>query len=365
VVEFRLELVTPRQRRAIVLGMVAVAILAASSLVWIWPLLPRPYVVPPPGPVIVLAAQFDTAESGWVALRSGSGPLAPTGIYRTDDAGRTWHPLPVPVRTPAAASIHFFDGRAGVLQLVRDESDGRTALYGTADGGGSWEARSLPRSRNGQATLFFADPLNGFEVFRPSGSALTLVSRTADGGRSWQDPAMTGLPSPRIGVGFIDARTGFAVAGNMIYRTADAGDTWAPVPTPPVVGPMVTASPPLAFGETVLITIDLWTAVSHDRGRSFAEARQVPFDIAKDAGISCVDSSHCRASAGPNYVVTDDGGTNWVAREAHLPNGEVLGPVHAVDPNTSWSVVATARSQQVLMTRDGGSTWRAVPLPRI
>jgi photosystem II stability/assembly factor-like uncharacterized protein len=364
-VEFRLELVTARERRRVAVGAAAVVLLAASSIAWLWPLLPKLSPVPPPGPVIVLAAQFDSARSGWVALRSGTGPLAPSGIYRTEDGGHTWHPLPVPVRTPAAASMHFFDAQTGVLELVRDESDGRAALYGTVNGGGSWEARSLPRSRNGQATLFFADPLNGFEVFRPSGSVLTLVSRTTDGGRTWQDPAMTDLPPLRLGVGFIDARTGFAVAANLIYRTDDAGDSWAPVPMPPVVGPVVTASPPLAFGDTVLITIEGWTAVSYDRGQSFLEARHVPFDIARSAGISCLDSNHCRAAAGPNYVATDDGGATWSSRAAHLPDGETLGPIHAIDPRTSWSVVPTSKTQLLLMTQDGGISWRAVPLPRI
>jgi photosystem II stability/assembly factor-like uncharacterized protein len=366
-VDFRVELITPRRRRSVALGAAALLVLAISAAAWLWPQLPKPYRVPPPGPVQVLAAQFDSSQSGWVALRSGVGPLSPTGIYRTPDGGRTWLPLPVPVRTPSAGSLRFFDAREGILELVRDEADGRTALFGTVDGGGTWQARALPRSRSGDAALFFADPNHGFEVFRPSGSAATLVSRTTDGGRTWVDAAMAGLPTPPIGLiglGFVDAVRGFAVAGGSIYRTIDAGDFWTRAATGFHVDRIGAVAVPIAFGATVMIAMENLLFVSNDAGASFAELRELPFDI-REGGLSCADAAHCRAAPRGYYAVSDDGGATWVYRPARLPNALSLGPVQAVDAATSWSVVSAAQGQRLFMTRDGGATWRQLPLPRL
>lgn len=369
--DFRLELVTPRQRRALALGGAALLLLAASTLAWLWPQLPRPYTAPPPGPVIVLAAQFDSPRSGWVALRSGIGPQAPSGIYRTDDGGRSWQPLPVPVRTPTAASLRFFDPRSGVLEMTRDESDGRTSLFATADGGGSWQSLSLPAYRNGRVSLFFADARAGFEVFQPSGSAAALVYRTADGGRTWSRPPMAGLPDgrPLFGVGFIDAVHGFAWAevldGLRLFRTTDAADSWTPTATPFVFQEPLAAEPPMAFGSVVIYPVSDVLLVSRDGGASFDEFREPPVAAGTDAHLACADALHCALAYTRFYVSTSDGGRTWTTQAARLPKGVSFGPLQQVDAHTASSIATTAQGQHLLVTHDSGATWHEVALPRI
>lgn len=357
--DFKLELVTARERRAIALGAVALIVLAASAIAWLWPQASRAYSLPPAGPVQVLAAEFRSANTGWVALRSGVGPQAPSGIYRTEDGGRTWQVLPVPVRTPIAATLRFFGPQDGLVEMIRDESDGRTSLFQTVDGGGSWQARRLPRFQSGQATIYFADNVHGFEVFRPSGSTFDDVYRTSDGGRSWTSAAMTGLPPPPVfGLGFIDERRGFAVAGNAIYRSLDAGESWQPAPTP--VGFVFTdVEPPLAFGDTVILPFTHALFISHDGGAHFTDLRRTP--LQSPSTLACLDALHCRGTQGTTYLATEDGGSVWSVHDAHV----ALDALRPVDPKTTWAVTSTRYGQKLLVTRNAGASWSAVTLPRI
>lgn len=371
--QYRLELVSARERRALALGALAAIVLAASAAAVLHPALlagqrAQPATAPPP--VQVLAYQFSSDLDGWLVLRAGIGPQAPAGIYRTTDAGRTWQPLPVPVAAPSAAWLHFFDAGRGFLLLVRDESAGRASLYATADGGGSWELRTLPAAQRGEESLSFADPEDGFEVFRPAGAARSVVFRTADGGRTWSQPAMAGLGSGSTVVGptFVDATRGFALVGSRqetrLFRTGDGGEQWEPAVTLSGFGAPSAAPTVFAFDSTVLVPLGGTLAVSHDGGESFGQFRPMPAGAGTEGSLSCTDSLHCRVAFDLTYAATDDGGTTWRTTLPRLAAHQLIAEVQAVDPRTSWAVTVGGDGQAMVVTTDGGVSWRAVPLPR-
>ena len=371
--DFRLELFPARERRALALGATALLVVVVSAGAWLRPAIARSSAPPAPSPLVVLAAQFDSPRSGWIALRSGLGPLAPAGIYRTRDGGQTWAPLPVPVKTPSAAGLQFLDARHGFLLMVRDESAGRASLYTTDDGGDSWIARRLPAAQAGEETVFFSDPAHGFEVFHPAGVPDARVFRTADGGASWTPATLRGLPAGVVVQGpvFIDAARGFAVvdavSGLRIYRTLDGGESWTLAATPLDGFAAVPQSiQVLAFGNSVLLPVGSALIVSRDGGRTFPDYHPLPAGAGVEGRVACLDALHCRAAYDRVFASSEDGGASWRTLAPRLPGQlQLAGQVMPVDPLTAWAVAIGGEGQKLVRTADGGVSWTEVRLPRV
>lgn len=182
------------------------------------------------------------------------------GAYRWDAARRAWRPL--------SDSFDRGSGNAelyGVLSLALDPRDpakvylacgeytaewARTgALLRSADHGQTWDGTDLPfklggnQDGRGTGERLAVDPHDGRVLFLGSSRDGLWTSRNA--GRDWR--AVSGLPGD-VGVTFVlfDAASGsdgrptpVIYAGladktkPVLYRSADAGATWTPVPGQP------------------------------------------------------------------------------------------------------------------------------------
>ena len=281
---------------------------------------------------------------------------APGSSVVTDDGGQTWRTLPL----PGQGWLSFLDSdHAWLLQAIGGPSIAPppVALWRTVDGGASWQHLSmLGVPDTGQkGPLLFVDALRGLQVAGTSGGSIASLLATVDGGDSWQQVATFGSPMPgalllnaRIFVhgghllavplwvtGAVVAQSGVGVQllGNEVLHPSvsvsdDAGRTWSPLRAGPSVS--------VAFNGPVGLTMD-------DHGRL------VMFDRGR-------------------LWVSEDSGATWRARPAALPRGmETVGTITAAP----GALFVTARSDrlastdELLRSRDGGSHWSVVPLPKL
>ncbi len=172
-------------------------------------------------------------------------PLQPHGTVRlwiTDDLGRHWRALqlPLPRGAPAgvAAQPHapiFLDGSHG-LMLVSILSglsgypyeDIGSALYSTSDGGMTWTAGTF-LGLHGEIGLLALSPLDAIT------DCATDLCLTRDAGQSWTritpdvDLGMGKSSVRLVRLDFVDTKLGWAAVSRVnsrLYRTTDGGWTW-------------------------------------------------------------------------------------------------------------------------------------------
>ena len=138
------------------------------------------------------AVYFRDTRTGWALL--GGAPSAQgesAFLAATADAGASWrvHPLPAALAQDLAGAkaVHLVALRAAegfiAADLAQSSNFSRGALWYTADGGASWQERSLPL---GEAPQFVHANM-GWVAGGPAGDALW---RTEDGGITWAAEAV-------------------------------------------------------------------------------------------------------------------------------------------------------------------------------
>ena len=193
-IDFRVELLTARERRRAGLIAAALASLAVVTAVYLRPPAPVPSAVPGPPAAGVAAWDFLTPSRGWVLLDD---PRAVQNrVFSTTDSGATWKAAG---RLPdgAVSEFRFYDRRSGVAEVLEDGASGRPHTVRTVDGGFSWvrlpasEGVPPPVLDTSPRSVFF-DSHAGVEEVSQLGMPRTL-SLTQDGGRHWRSIR---LPSP-------------------------------------------------------------------------------------------------------------------------------------------------------------------------
>jgi photosystem II stability/assembly factor-like uncharacterized protein len=211
---------------------VAVAVIAAASLAWL-----HPWTRPAPAPpnyrafTQVTGVQLLSATTAFVLTQSTESPGHFIG-YATTDGGKDWRRFGV----PPTSDIHFVDALHGF-----GATEG--SLLASADGGRSWEARTLPPGQRFAGAAWFLDADHGWylnlEVLSGTGLPRDMY-RTQDGGRTWQ-PVATRLPAGAwlASSSYLDPEHGWALGGGgnlpfatRVLRTADGGGSWTPVAGP-------------------------------------------------------------------------------------------------------------------------------------
>jgi photosystem II stability/assembly factor-like uncharacterized protein len=309
-----------------------------------------------------------------------------------------------------AQDLRYFDDAAlHAVQFVdRDEGwavGDEGVIWHTVDGGGNWER--LPTGvRCSLRSVHFLTPYTGWVAGReelPHGQgSVGVLLFTLDGGLKWRRMAANALPGLNC-VRFVDSQTGFALGDGTdqfatgIFRTADSGRTWQPVP-----GPRFPA----------------WLAADFQDGRTGAMAgawSRLGMLRQGNLGMADVDSLGGRAVRGLQVVgkravavgqgglvllSKDSAGARWGYADLRLPTevracwdlhgvhcvGDQIWAVgrpgsavlHSPDQGLSWNVFTTgqplplngvyfANAQRgwavgnfgsILGTADGGKTWR-------
>jgi photosystem II stability/assembly factor-like uncharacterized protein len=203
----------------------------------------------------VFAAVFDA--DGQRALASTA-----LGMFRTED-GQTWSPISSPGGALPARAI-VSGALAGRAYLA-----GRTGLWRSDDWGRSWVdvAEGLP------------EPVNALVVRPGAREAVYVVAggrvwTTADGGRAWE-PRDTGLPEGVVEAVAADAREPdrlWAAGADHLYRSDDRGGAWRAVGQPlEEAGTVVHGIAVAASGREIVLTTHRGAYRSADGGGTWEQ----------------------------------------------------------------------------------------------
>jgi photosystem II stability/assembly factor-like uncharacterized protein len=206
--------------------------------------------------------------------------------------------------------------------------------------------------------------------------ATTGIFGTTDGGRSWQALAAGGLPPFGRLLGFRDGLNGWAAAG-ALYRTRDGGQTWVvdrlPSPLPAdlallrvvfagTAGFLLT-SEPLARGVRTLVYTSPDGGDSWEVPRLAEPVESLPGSLPVTA---FADRDHWFVPAPTILWASTDAGRTWQWRAIHLPADLRLGEIRFTDPVDGWSLTRHPFGITALLrTTDGGTHWTEVKLPRL
>ena len=318
---------------------------------------------------------FVSADDGWV-LGTGTCSSAPcAAIAQTVDGGRTWAEVSAPHASivpggdqgaPGISGLRFADARNG-WAFGPD-------LWATHDGGATWARLTIPGLPADAAIVALASANGTVHAAVLDGQDYRVASSPvgADDFRlsAVRVPVGAGpVPSVQLvlsrSAGWLIENDRTVVGGARLVNGAWV--TWRP-PCADVVGPaFLAASSPTELAAAC--DVGLWGTptgghlyVSHDGGSTFVESgAAVPLQM--EAQVAAASPSVIVAAvndaAGAALVATFDAGRTWavVAR---------LGAVGITDLGFTTATQGVAitvpadGAASLLMTRDGGHTWRAV-----
>ncbi|HKD75642.1 MAG TPA: hypothetical protein VKB76_09115 [Ktedonobacterales bacterium] len=305
-------------------------------------------------------------------------------VYRTTDAGQTWHNV-----TPAGVVVASANGPAEFVFTALDTvtawfSNG-LKIYRTTDSGQSWQSTSPPVAGT-IGYLTFIDAQHGWAVDNlgtTAGQEHQNLLRSTDGGVSWTQvasteksggySATTDLKPPVFASATTGWIGGYYPADNAIYLevTHDGGVTWQPQSLPrPMSQTFQAPMTGITFfdarnGALSLNVIQMSTNtsteyyyVTHDGGASWSIAGAP--QPATFAAPDFLDASHWWVIGGQNYnnlAMTGDGGQHWTT----ITPGGAFNSLNALDfvsATTGWAYDTS--SPLLLQTTDGGHTWQKI-----
>jgi photosystem II stability/assembly factor-like uncharacterized protein len=207
-----------------------------------------------------------------------------------------------------------------------------------------WQKLDTVAFRGKQDDIHFVDANTGWY-----GNGSGKIYRTTDGGTTWSEQLNKPGTFVRT-VGFVDAKRGFmgnvgtdyypgVTDTNPLYETRDGGATWNVVAADRVKGPAVKG----LCAIDILKKQSIFQGVLQDRVIIHAAGRV----------------------GGPGFIMRSlDGGDTWRVIDMNEKVGPIL-DIKFFDENTgivmAGSDADTSKSNAlILMTRDGGETWKKV-----
>lgn len=329
-----------------------------------------------------------------------------TGVFRSDDAGRTWAPtsaLRSPFIEAVAVSPDFGNDQTAVAgttdsglhmtydggerwerrmfwgehptvtalafspfyaddETIAAGTDGR-GVYISDNRGGSWNGYG-PELADAQITALAVAPHSADVMF--AGAVEGGIMRSVDQARSWS--AGSGLPddatvlSIAVSPMFLD--DGLALAGTEaygLYRTQDHGTTWDAVddvpPNHPINAVTVVGG---ADGAAIAVAGNtLWR--SSDDGATWKRVRLRGARSASLLALTAAGDGIVLAGVnGAGVIRSVNGGQKWAASS----NGLTSLPVLVLRPSPDFArdgvILAGSATDGVLVSRDGGRQWTEV-----
>ena len=177
------------------------------------------------------------------------------GVWRTDDAGRTWQPIFDNVNVGSIGAIAVAPTKPSVIYIGTGEADMRSdisqgiGVFRSSDGGASWEAIGLSDTQ--QIGKILVDPRNADVLLvaalgHPYGpNEERGVFRSTDGGRHWTKTLYRDANTGAIDMAFEPGNPNVVYAalwqtrrppwntyppsngpGSGLYKSVDGGRTW-------------------------------------------------------------------------------------------------------------------------------------------
>ncbi|HVN44024.1 MAG TPA: hypothetical protein VMT66_02140 [Steroidobacteraceae bacterium] len=324
------------------------------------------------------------------------------GVWKTDDAGRTWRPIfdTQPTQSIGAIAVAPSDPQviyvASGEGLLRPDLSVGNGIYASRDGGQTWTHLGLAQGQ--QIAELAVDPRDSARLFaavmgHPFGpSSERGIYRSLDAGASWQrvlfkdentggsavaldpsNPAVVyaGLWQARLGPW--EDKNEFNGAGGGLYKSTDGGTTWKQltVGLPSNLAQVNIAVAPSAPQRLYLsiATSDsseyssaagLGVFRSDDAGESWARITNDPRPALRigggDLAVLRVDPTNADVLYSASIVTmkSSDGGRSWQPLRG-APGGDDYQNlwISPRDPRT----IALVSDQGAVITVNGGATW--------
>jgi len=179
----------------------------------------------PSNPDVIYAAAYERRRS--VAAFMGGGPES--GIYKTEDAGKTWRKLTVglPKGDMGKIGLAVSPAEPNVVYATVEAGPDEKGFYRSEDFGESFEKRS-PYISGGTGPHYyqeiFADP-NVFDRVYQMAPAMTV---TNDGGKTWRPVGERSKHGDNHALAFLPDDPDYLLNGSDggVYESRDAGKTW-------------------------------------------------------------------------------------------------------------------------------------------
>jgi photosystem II stability/assembly factor-like uncharacterized protein len=321
-------------------------------------------------------------DHGWALVRAACGTEVCVGVQETVDGGHTWTALAAPAALdwraqsdadtacadrPCLSSIRFANAQIGWLF--------GPALFHTGDGGHTWTRIPSP-------TVADLEIANGVAMRittadRDCGGGCSFhVDRQSVGTSTWERLAATVYAFPQLILQGRDAYSvdvpNWAGAGETrLAHSSDEGTTWTPIADPcpgPPQGFRTAAASAAPGGVLVVLCVSIDSTsvsirVSTDHGQTFGPRRAVSTSIPRAAFVPiAAGSSNTIAIAywdqqRYGVVVTNDGGSTWRTTLDHTAASAAAN----LSPSIGFEDATTARASfntaSIWTTRDRGQTW--------
>lgn len=256
-------------------------------------------------------------------------------VLRTTSGGLSWKwekPF------PESYSLH---GAAFTSPITGTAVGAGGMIVRTDDGGDTWSRLTRGEVADLSA-VSFTDADHGFAVGKHD-----AVLRTVDGGKNWVNKNIVTGPGPDglSDVFAVDINTATVVGYWGIWKTEDAGNTWANKASDHVSSVSFVGDVGVAVGYQGVIVQTL------DGGETWGSRPSGTNNALLDVSLA---SSTTGVAVGEAGIIlrTTDGGTTWVSQ----PRGtdQLLRGVAFVNENTGTAV---GYSGTILRTEDAGKTW--------
>jgi photosystem II stability/assembly factor-like uncharacterized protein len=346
-----------------------------------------------------------SASDAYVVLRP-PGSVSAGALYRTQDAGATWHVIALPAL--ATGNDFSITGLPGGSLFLRsfNFSNGGQQFY--MRNGSTWTEIKVPDQGSGSLTMI--DARIGFWVVpetAPPASPELLIYRTQDGGRSWKQMLNLNLGHASGGglelaenhtfITFADSMHGWLVViprswgivcgtpnptdpVQRLMTTEDGGSNWKSVSLPDLplgsteIGTPVFRGAGMAGYLTVLgrtyvgqcpVEGVTFAYATLDAGATWSGPRRVPVPF-----FDSPDGIVWWATDGRNLLRSSDQGQSWETSRPKVPSDVVeLQGLFVVNATAAWSIWSEGSDQSqpqpqaLLRTTDAGAHWSAVKLP--
>jgi photosystem II stability/assembly factor-like uncharacterized protein len=306
----------------------------------LWPVLEETTV-----PMYSLVATHPRRSGIVFAVRSGV-------LYRSGNGGVTRQAVAGPENVLALA---FSSGSRTVAY-----AGGSNGLWKSTDDGRTWTSVDLGLGSTAPVQSIAVDPRNPKVLYAGAQLNRRFLFKSTDGGATWRQ-SQRGLPVTDglvpivtdIAVDLANSSIVYALLGNEIYRSVNAGRDWAPLPKLP--GRLVADLEPAPFG--LLAATRAGVFLSPDRGLTW-QLRTSGMVATSITGMDIDHQEPARlyaADATVGIFKTPNQGRPW------LRLGEIEGlidwsrPVR-VDPNDPQTVYAGS-AFAVAKSRNGGRRW--------
>jgi photosystem II stability/assembly factor-like uncharacterized protein len=252
---------------------------------------------------------------------------------------------------------HLLFGAAKDMCYLRDASapSATTAyvlceqgqLYATTDAGATWTTYKTGATETVRAVAF-SSAKTGYVV----GDSGTIMF-TVDGGKTWQ-PRDSGTKENLLTVYALGNEAWIGGFDGVILYSADSGLTWNPQDSVTSMGieDIYFADPQhgwaVGWSGTLLRTTNggkLWEPIS--AGNATWTLESVYFKDLQNGWATGFDGELLRSR---------DGGLTWTAQQS--PVAATLSSIAADKSNRLW----VAAEEQLLVSDNGGDSWRAVPI---